>query len=80
MFSLRDDVPLHELQTVLEKIREWGGVEEADVLFPEAADANLQRLGFVNLAEGADAQKLVEQVQSLPRVEKASLAAERRLS
>ena len=77
MFSLRDDAPIKELQTVISEIQKWEGVQAAGILFPDTADAKLQRMGYVELRDAANPQKLIQQVSSLSPVEKASLAAER---
>ena len=80
MFSVSHDAPRQELHGVISEVQKWKGVDAVGVLFPDTADPKLQRMGYAELNETADVQQLVHKLTSLPSVEQASLAAERRLT
>lgn len=77
VFSLRSK---DKLPTTLAQIRKWNEVKAAGILFPDSSDAELQRMGFADLDDEANAQDVVDRVASRPDVENASLAAARRLT
>jgi hypothetical protein len=80
LFSLRADMPLDELPRILSQVQKWRGVQAVGALFPNAAEEDFQRMGYVELNAAANSEELLKHVAALPSVSKAELAADRRLS
>lgn len=80
VLKLRSDLGVKEREAFIEQIGDWEEVRSAGPLFPTNKDRGLANMCFVRLAEGADAEGVLERLRHNPSIEKADISAKRGLT
>jgi hypothetical protein len=77
VFTIGADIPPDSQDTVVDGVRTVDGVADAFLLAPDSPSPDIQRMGAVAVADGADPGEVVARVQAVPGVESANLPPER---
>jgi hypothetical protein len=78
VFSLSSTVSRDQQEKLITELQSWSDVEAVGQLFPRAPQPDLLRMFFAYVSEDTEPNIVVERIQRMPEVERASISAERR--
>jgi hypothetical protein len=79
-FSIRPHVTPTEQSAVLDRVNQVPGVHAAQSLSPSSKSAEVRRLCYASVADGASLESVLHLVDALPEVENVEVPATRSLS
>ena len=77
LFAFKATIAGSRRKAILAQIKGWDGVHRVGRFDPKSKDAELARIYYVYLTEGADADSLVKGLLALPEIEIAEIPSQR---